>query len=179
MNLPNALTLLRLLLVPVFAALYLTGSVRLALVVYVAAALTDALDGFLARKLNQITSFGKLFDPLADKLMQLTMLICLATTGHVAWVYIGILLLKELYMVVGAAVLFRRKIVIQANILGKIATLTGVAAILCIYPWHAIAPLTTAGQWLLALSLIFSVCAAITYTLDALRQIKTPPANAT
>ena len=169
MNLPNALTVLRMALVPVFALLYAQGEHRWALVVYVAAALTDALDGYLARRLNQITDFGKLCDPMADKLMQLTMLACLAQTRHVSWWVLGFLLVKELYLVVGSVVLLKRKVVVYANRLGKAATVTCVAAILMLYPWHHQDWLSRAGNWLLYLSLALSLSSTISYTARAVR----------
>ena len=172
MNLPNALTVLRLLLVPVFAWLYTTGEIHLALGVYALAALTDALDGYLARKLKQITAFGKLVDPVADKLMLLTMLGCLASTGQVPWWLLGGLIVKELYLMIGSLLLLRRKIVVQANMFGKVATFLGVAAILCLYPWHDIAALTTAGRVLLVISLALAVWSVVAYTVSALRVVR-------
>ena len=80
-NIPNALTMLRLALIPVFVWLFWNADRKLALAVFILASLTDMLDGMLARKLHQITDFGKLFDPLADKLMVLTALICQGLAG--------------------------------------------------------------------------------------------------
>ena len=75
-TIPNVLTILRIILIPVFVVLFFKGQKMAALAVFCAASLTDMLDGYLARKLNQITDFGKLFDPLADKLMVLTAMVC-------------------------------------------------------------------------------------------------------
>ena len=97
-NIPNALTMLRLALIPVFVILFWNGHRKMALVVFVVASLTDMLDGMLARKLNQITDFGKLFDPLADKLMVLTALVCQGLAGVFPWSAILIVGLKELVM---------------------------------------------------------------------------------
>ena len=123
MNLPNLLTILRMCMIPIFVALYYSGMQPLALVVYLLAGATDILDGYLARKWNQITSFGKLMDPLADKLMTLTMIYCLADTGYLpVWVLI-VLLLKELMMVLGSLALLKglkgQKIVVMANWAGN------------------------------------------------------------
>ena len=81
MNIPNLLTIVRMVLIPVFAGLYAAGRPVAALCVYVAACITDAVDGYLARRWNEVTAFGKLMDPLADKLLQLTMMGCLTLTG--------------------------------------------------------------------------------------------------
>ena len=74
-TIPNVLTIIRIILIPVFVVLFFKGHKMAALAVFCAASLTDMLDGYLARKLNQITDFGKLFDPLADKLMVLTAMV--------------------------------------------------------------------------------------------------------
>ena len=91
MNLPNKLTLLRLILIPFFiAAFYLgffAGHYFVALGIFVVASLTDFLDGYIARKYNMITDFGKLADPVADKLMQFAMLIAL--TFNIKYMYIN------------------------------------------------------------------------------------------
>ena len=75
-NVPNVLTMIRIALIPVFVVLYVNGQQKAALAVFLAASFTDYLDGYLARKLNQITAFGKLMDPLADKIMVLTAFLC-------------------------------------------------------------------------------------------------------
>ena len=95
-TIPNVLTMIRLLLIPVFVILYMNGHPKGALAVFAVASLTDLLDGFLARKLNQISNFGKLFDPLADKLMVLTALICQGVGGVIPWAAILIIAGKEL-----------------------------------------------------------------------------------
>ena len=84
-TIPNVLTMIRLLLVPVFVVLFLKGHKMASLGVFIAASLTDMLDGYLARKLNQITDFGKLFDPLADKLMVLSAMVCQGIAGVFPW----------------------------------------------------------------------------------------------
>jgi len=76
LNLPNSLSALRILLTPVFVLLYETGRTRAAIAVLLLAALSDLLDGMLARTLGQVTELGKALDPVADKLLQLAMLLC-------------------------------------------------------------------------------------------------------
>ena len=97
-TIPNVLTMIRLALVPVFVVLFLNGHKMASLAVFVAASLTDMLDGYLARKLNQITDFGKLFDPLADKLMVLSAMVCQGIAGVFPWSAIIIVACKELLM---------------------------------------------------------------------------------
>ena len=117
--------MVRLALVPVFIAVFfsdLTHNRVIALTIFCLASLTDMLDGYLARKLNQISDFGKLFDPLADKLMVLSALICQGIAGVFPWSAIFIVLGKEILIVVGGAFMLNRGIVVSANYYGKTAT---------------------------------------------------------
>ena len=104
-NIPNVLTMLRIILIPVFVAVvFSTPHDRdkiAALVIFAAASITDMFDGMLARKLNQITDFGKLFDPLADKVMVVTAMVCQALIGVFPWIAIIIVGVKELIMMLG------------------------------------------------------------------------------
>ncbi|MCW2996072.1 MAG: pgsA, partial [Conexibacter sp.] len=89
LNLPNFLTVFRILLVPVLVVALLgeTGNDLLAAIVFAAASFTDALDGYLARTRNSITSFGKLMDPIADKLLVIAALFALVSLGRLqAWI---------------------------------------------------------------------------------------------
>ena len=116
MNLPNALTALRMALIPLFVWAFYQVGPGVALVIYLLAAATDWLDGFLARRWNQVTSFGKLADPLADKLMLLTMLFCMGQSGRVPWWVLGVMLGKELLMVIGSVFLLKRhNVVVMAK----------------------------------------------------------------
>jgi cardiolipin synthase len=83
LTIPNALTLARILMTPVFVVLFLDGRHMTALALFFAAGITDALDGFLARVLNQRSELGGILDPLADKLLLNTSIVCIA---HAAWI---------------------------------------------------------------------------------------------
>ena len=133
-TIPNILTMLRMVLIPVFVVLYMNGQPKAALAVFIIASLTDQLDGFLARKLNQITDFGKLFDPLADKLMVITVMICHGISGVIPWAAIIIVICKELLMVIGGAFILKNGVVVYSNMAGKTAMVFFVAAlILCFF----------------------------------------------
>ena len=119
---PNLLTMLRLALIPVFWVLMV--GLRLnywALAAFALATVTDMLDGFLARRLNQVTDFGKLMDPLADKLMVLSVLATMLLRGVITWKPVALLALKELIMLLGGILLYRRRIVVHALFVGKLA----------------------------------------------------------
>lgn len=125
-NIPNYITMFRLFLVFVFIFLFnseIDNKSLCCVVTYILAGASDVADGFLARKFKIVSNFGKLMDPLADKLMQITVALCIASMEpSLTWVPV-FLILKELAMVLGAAKLFRKdNIVVQANFFGKLAS---------------------------------------------------------
>lgn len=95
MTVPNAISLFRLLLVPVFAWLHLQDRPLAALIVFVGAALSDGLDGLLARLLDQRTALGAILDPLADKLLGLTAVVLLTASGALPGWFLGAALLRD------------------------------------------------------------------------------------
>lgn len=121
-NLPNILTMLRMVMVVVFAILFYRSYYIAAGVVFLLAALTDLVDGFIARKYNLITNFGKLMDPLADKLLLIVALICLVSRGFLPPFILVFVLIKEGIMVIGGAVLYNKNVVVYAKQFGKFAS---------------------------------------------------------
>jgi cardiolipin synthase len=105
LNIPNLLSLLRIALVPVFLWLLLTEMFLLAIAVLALAGLTDFLDGFLARKLNQTTKLGKMLDPVADRLYIFATLLALSATGYVPWWLAGLVILRDFLMLISLPVL--------------------------------------------------------------------------
>lgn len=162
-NLPNALTLFRFLLIPVFIYLMSIDQMMPALAVFIIASLTDILDGWIARKYNLITDFGKLFDPLADKLMVLSLLMMFVVKDIAPFAAIAILFVKEMLLMIGGILLLKRNLVVYSQRIGKIAQfVTVVALILCFfhkqfnawgYPVHLYVLWTSVG--LAILSFIF------------------------
>ena len=122
MNIPNILTLIRIALIPVTAYFFYIGQNIAAAGVFIAACLTDILDGFIARRYNLITNIGKLLDPLADKGLQITLLVSLALSSLMPWAVIVIIACKELIQCVCGFIMYRRGIVISAKISGKVST---------------------------------------------------------
>ncbi len=123
-HIPNILSTIRLLAIPLFVYAYFNFSPYVAAVIYVAAWLTDALDGYLARRNNWITDIGKLLDPLADKLMQIAAAVCFTIDNVIFLAVLIPLLLKEFAMLIGGVLIIKRsKVVVQANWYGKLATI--------------------------------------------------------
>ena len=136
MNLPNKLTVLRvILIIPVVFFLLtdfgFTGKI-IALVLFAAAAITDAFDGHIARSRNLVTTFGKFLDPLADKVLVLSALVCLMKIGYVGAVPVIIIMARE-FMVSGLRLVTANEgVVVAAGIWGKLKTAFTMGAIIII-----------------------------------------------
>ncbi len=138
---PNILTTLRLLMVPVFAyTLVELERPFTALLVFLLAGLTDVVDGIIARKFNMITKIGKVYDPLVDKIMQITAIICLAYVKIVPDWVIWFILFKEGTMIIGGCILYFNNVVIQSDWYGKCATVTFYAIIVAIIVFPKMPP---------------------------------------
>ncbi|MBR3019433.1 MAG: CDP-alcohol phosphatidyltransferase family protein [Clostridia bacterium] len=137
-NVPNVLTMIRLGLIPVYWYFILNDQYYWALAVFVVASLTDLADGIIARKYNQITDFGKLMDPLADKLMSLSVMLSLTIKGIIPWPAPLLLLLKEGTMVVGGLILYSKKVVVHSLWIGKLAQTVVVCSLLSCFFHKAI-----------------------------------------
>lgn len=164
MSIPNILSLGRLILVPVFAVLFFAApeySWTAALVLLVSG-ITDFLDGFIARKYNQITQLGKILDPLADKLTQLSVCICLAIRHKEFIIILCLLVIKEFIMLIAGYRLLRDGHKLPSSKwFGKVSTV--VFYIVMIYAvWNARIPSSTLGL-LVWIMLIFAALAFILY----------------
>ena len=166
MNVPNMLTILRMLMVPVFVAVLLAGQSDtaniIAGVIFIAASLTDTLDGYLARKNNQITVFGKFMDPLADKLLVCSALICLVDLNRIpSWIVI--IIVGRDFIISGFRLIAAEKgVVIAANIWGKLKTVSQmIMVILLVFHFGGFwRTLETVFIWL---SLVLTVVSLINY----------------
>ncbi len=122
-NIPNALSLLRILLVPVFLVLYLQHLDWWAFGVLVFSGVTDMLDGFIARHFHQITDCGKLLDPISDKLTQVAVVIALATRYRELLPLVALCLVKESCQAVGGAIMLKRRCAVRGSKwFGKVST---------------------------------------------------------
>lgn len=133
MNLANKITLLRVLMIPIFMIVLFSNfnnSNYIAALIFAIASATDGLDGYIARSRNQITTFGKFIDPLADKLLVSTALISMVQLGKVpAWVVV--LIIAREFTITGFRIIAASEgITIAASALGKIKTITQLIAII-------------------------------------------------
>lgn len=139
MNLPNILSLFRIVLIPVVAYLFYAGDLISATLVFIFACLTDILDGYIARKFNMITDLGKILDPLADKGMQITVLASMAFfVNLMPWQVVLFIFIKELVLCLGGAVLYNSNVVLGSNWWGKAATVVTSVCVISILFFHSI-----------------------------------------
>ena len=130
MNLPNKLTIARMIAVPFFIAAYLLGYFPAALVIFIAASITDALDGKIARSRNLVTNFGKIMDPLADKILVYSAL-CLFIESEIIRAWMLILILAREFIVAGMrTVAASEGTVLAAGMSGKIKTVLQMVAVI-------------------------------------------------
>lgn len=140
LNLPNLLTVVRILLVPVLVVALLektSGGDLLAAIVFAVASLTDYVDGWLARTRNWVTTFGKLMDPIADKLLVIAALVVLVSLNRLAaWVAMVIIAREFAVTVLRVAVGTQQGVVIPASMWGKVKTAIQVAMVICVIAVH-------------------------------------------
>lgn len=127
LTIPNLLSLFRLLLIPVYMTIYLNASHTrdyiAAAVILAVSCLTDMIDGKIARKFNMITTFGKFLDPVADKVTQFTLIICLSVKYPILWNLVILFVIKESFQFIAGFVTFRKgRMLTGALITGKICT---------------------------------------------------------
>ncbi len=169
MNLPNKLTVLRVILVPFYVFFYLTAdhfgpSFRyIALVIFIIASLTDMLDGKIARKHNLVTTFGKFMDPLADKLLVCSALICFIPKGRIPTVVVLIIIAREFIISGFRLVAAEKGSVIAAGIWGKWKTAVTMITIILMIPDFGGTAVHIVEQILIYLSLALTIISLCDY----------------
>lgn len=122
-HIPNIMSATRLILCPVFIYVFFVYSPQSAFFVFAAASLLDIFDGFLARKLGAISNLGKILDPVADKCLQLSAVVCFTLEKMIPTFVLIVMGIKELVMLIGGGIISKkRKEMVYSNIFGKIAS---------------------------------------------------------
>lgn len=129
MNLPNKLTIGRVIAVPIFVILYILGYYGFAFIIFIAASITDMLDGKIARKYNLVTNFGKIMDPLADKVLVYSAFCLMVENGLVPGYMFIIILAREFAVAGMRTVAASEGIVVAAGMSGKIKTVLQMIAV--------------------------------------------------
>ena len=171
-QLPNALTIARLALIPVFVALMLSadgGHSWPAGIVFGIAGVTDQIDGFLARRWQVESHFGRVFDPLADRLMIDAAVILLVVQDHMPWAGLVVILGRDLLLLAGYKTIAPQGYEVNVNFLGKAATWLLYLGIGCLIVTHRS---TEWPYWIFWTGLVLAVCAGVVYGFAAWRERK-------
>ncbi|MCH5324103.1 MAG: CDP-diacylglycerol--glycerol-3-phosphate 3-phosphatidyltransferase [Eubacterium sp.] len=179
MNLPNKLTLMRIILVPFFVLFMLTEGIipqnyLWAAILFAAASITDLFDGRIARKRNIVTDFGKFLDPLADKILVISALICFVQLGWCAAWAAALITARE-FAVSGVRLVAagsEKKIVIAANIWGKLKTASTMIAVSVIIIMHIFVGLSVIDPTAFPVQLISDVLIYISVLLTVVSGVK-------
>lgn len=174
-HVPNILTIIRFFLIPIIISYLLEGNYIAAFIFLTISGLTDVLDGFIARKFNFITNFGKLIDPLADKATQISVLTVLTIQNVIpSWILI-IVIVKEFAMIAGASFLYGKEFVVSSKWYGKLSTVLFYVAIvssffisqynttLLNHPEYTMKALPAFDQYLYYLALLSTIFSLVMY----------------
>ena len=182
LNVPNVLSFIRLLLVPVYVLLFVRGLKYWALAVFVTASVTDLLDGYIARKYNLITNLGKLLDPFADKVMVLTAMLSMAIGNAlipavIPWTAFIILMCKELCMVLGGLLMLKKGIVVYSSMIGKVAHCFFIGGLVLSYfhDWFAarcVGWFATPDIIVIWIAVALTLLALMFYIIDSVRKLR-------
>ena len=168
MNIPNFITLIRFFLIPVFIISFFysqNNSLLYPMIIFLISGVSDVLDGYIARKYNLITKFGTMLDPLADKLMLITVLSCLVIKNYIpVWIVVFIII-KELSMIIGGILLLNRDTVVSSNFYGKLSTFLFYISI------FTLVFSTVLGKVMIYISVLTSFIALINYLTIYIKNI--------
>lgn len=171
---PNCVTLLRFCLVPVFVWLVVTEQYLTAFILLAVLSSTDWVDGYIARRFNQISTVGQWLDPLADRLSLVVVAVTLVATGIAPWWLVAALVIPDVVLAAAALIMFRGSPELEVTALGKIRTallLVGAPLLLLAQvPGLAEGPLTVVATILLALGCLGHLWAAGDYLVGSLRK---------
>lgn len=174
-HVPNILTIIRFLLIPFIIYFLAINQYIVGVILFILSGITDVVDGAIARKFNFITDFGKLMDPLADKLTQISVLATLMIKDLIPVWILAIVIAKEAVMIAGASFLYGRDVVVSSKWFGKLATVLFFIAIVCscfISYWNttvtienSLPALPNFAQYIYYLALASSIFSLVMYFL--------------
>ena len=180
MGIANQITLLRLVLSPVFVVVFTLGGTSghlLALLVAIAFEVTDMLDGYLARRRKETTDFGKLFDPMTDSISRFTVFLCLLWAGYAHLWMVAIIFYRDMFVAYCRVASARAGVVLPARLSGKVKAIaqgTVIVTILALIVWTeqgdvvAVAASKRTAQWLMGLVVLITIWSAFDYVCSSL-----------
>jgi len=175
-TIPNILTYLRIITVPIILIFYFKDykmtdmTYRMIIFgLFLFASFTDVIDGRIARRYHLVSDIGKALDPLADKLLQVTVIVLLSASGRLHWIFAIMIFAKEFYMIVGGILLVKRNIIAQANVWGKVAAfLLAVGIILAFFDGFFM----LFSYIVMTAGVVFTYYAAYNYTVFSIQAYK-------
>ncbi len=171
---PNLLSFLRLALCPAFIWAFFNLSSQTAFFIFLTASLLDVIDGFIARKFDAVSSLGKILDPVADKVLQLSALVCFTLKGSIPYFAVLIIVLKELFMLIGGGIISKKQgDMVYSNTFGKISSFcTSFSLCLLFFIDDFLKPSAWFVYIILYFSLVLSVISLIQYGIGTLSKEK-------
>ena len=167
-NIPNILTIIRFILIPFIFTSVVNEDFLATIIIFTISAITDILDGYIARKYNYITDIGKLIDPLADKLTQMSLLLSLAILKILPWWIFAIVFIKECVMIISASLMYKKEdVVVYSKWYGKLATVLFYLAIvvsLIVNQFHVQMPFRI-DLYLYYLAILATIFSLIMYSI--------------
>ncbi|PKK95760.1 MAG: CDP-diacylglycerol--glycerol-3-phosphate 3-phosphatidyltransferase [Tenericutes bacterium HGW-Tenericutes-4] len=173
-TIPNILTVIRFFLIPIFITLFLFGLETFAFVVFIIAGLTDALDGYIARKYQLISNIGKVLDPLADKALRLSAVIVFVIVGVLPLWVLVLMLSFDAFLIVTSIILYNKKYVVSSNIYGKLAGFVSMLALISCFFHTFVAPVHLV---LVYISLVFIFVSIVSYIIKVKQDVGVLPLN--
>lgn len=173
LTIPNMLSLFRLALIPLYVSIYLNAEdaadYYLASAILAVSCLTDLIDGQIARRFNMISTVGKVLDPLADKITQFTLVVCLAVRHSVLWIIVCLIFVKEIFQLIAGIIAFRRGRMLKgAQITGKVCTTVLFISLILMVMLPELKP--TVVNWIALIDGIFLLIAFADYVTVYIRK---------
>ena len=172
-TIPNLLSLFRLILIPVYIVIYLNARNNtdyfIAAAILAVSCLTDLIDGKIARHFNMISTLGKILDPLADKITQFTLILCLASNYPVLWHLVVLFVIKESFQLIAGGINLRKGIMLKgALITGKICTTILFLSLILMVLMPDLSD--TAIFWIVMVDIVFMLISFVDYVVTYLRK---------
>lgn len=173
LTIPNMLSLFRLALIPLYVSIYLNAEdpadYYLASAILAVSCLTDLIDGQIARRFHMISAVGKVLDPLADKVTQFTLVLCLSIRHSILWIIVGLIFIKEMFQLIAGIIAFKHGRMLKgAQFTGKICTTVLFVSLILLVMLPEISPM--AVNWIAVIDGIFLLIAFGDYVTVYLRK---------
>lgn len=173
LTIPNMLSLFRLALIPLYVSIYLnaedSADYYLASAILAVSCLTDLIDGQIARRFHMISAVGKVLDPLADKVTQFTLVLCLSIRHSILWIIVGLIFIKEMFQLIAGIIAFKHGRMLKgAQFTGKICTTVLFVSLILLVMLPEISPM--AVNWIAVIDGIFLLIAFGDYVTVYLRK---------